>query len=90
MTEQQTDQVTHVIDVEATRVFRGSVPPGMAEFLTNEGTTRNILGTEFEGQGPELDLVEEIKRTYECSCGRSFRKGKTAREHLEEVADDGE
>lgn len=74
----------HIITVEATRVFRGSVNPEMAEHLTQDGVSRNILGTEFGGQGVPMELHDEIKRTFECSCGKKFRKGKTARNHLEQ------
>jgi hypothetical protein len=73
----------HVIAVESTQIYRGEVPTEMAEFLTNEGTKRNIYGEEINKQGPSLDFVEERKIIYECSCGKRFRKGKTAREHLE-------
>lgn len=90
MSEEHTARTEHVITVESTRVYRGSVTPAMAEFLTMDGTRRNIHGTEFTGQGPGLDLYKEIKCTYECSCGQRFRKGKTAREHLEEVSSDAE
>lgn len=85
MNDTSTSETEHVITVESTQVYRGEVPPEIAEHLTNDGARRNIYGTEFEGQGPPLEFVEEVKITYECDCGRSFRKGETAREHLEEV-----
>lgn len=73
----------HVITVEATRVFRGSVDVEGAERLTQDATTRNIYGTEYERVGVPMELAKETKRTYECSCGQRFRKGSTARKHLE-------
>lgn len=78
----------HVIVVESTQIYRGEVSIEMAEFLTNEGVKRNIYGEEFNKRGSPLEFEEETKITYECSCGRRFRKGKTAREHLEEANND--
>jgi len=76
--------VEHVIRVEATWQMAADVTVGLAEYLTNDGEYRNIYGTRHHREGVELDFVAETKRTYECRCGRRFRKGKTAREHLEQ------
>lgn len=73
----------HIVTVEATRVFSGDVEPGEAELLTYDGTSRDILGREYDNQGVPMAFDTETKRTYECSCGRRFRKPETAREHLE-------
>lgn len=74
----------HIITVESTQVYRGNVTPGLAEFLTNDGKRLDrTTGRERSGEGVELEFHREVKRTYECSCGRRFRKPETAREHLE-------
>jgi hypothetical protein len=78
------NSVEHIVTVESTQIWRGSVPPERAEFLTQEGTRRNIYGEEFNGQGVGLEFHHEEKMTFECSCGQRFRKGETAREHLEQ------
>lgn len=78
----------HVITVESTQIWRGEVTPPLAPELTSDATRTNILGEQFHGQGVDLQFVEEAKVTYECSCGEQFRKGETAREHLEEDFDD--
>jgi len=78
------DGTEHIITVESTQIWRGSVSAEMAEFLTAEGTSRNIYGKEFDGQDVALEFNHEKKRTFDCSCGERFRKGKTAREHLEQ------
>lgn len=83
MTDTSTNGTEHVVTVEATRVFRGSVEPVEAELLTQDGTRRDILGREYNRQGVPMDLHTEVKRTFECTCGQRFRKGETAREHLE-------
>jgi len=77
----------HVITVESTQLYRCEVPPEMAEHLTYEGTHRNILGRVSDGMDAPLEFDRELKRTFECSCGRRFRKGETAREHLEGTRD---
>lgn len=33
-------------------------------------------------------VSSKTKQTIECSCGDSFRKERTAREHLEEIRDE--
>lgn len=87
MSGNEESEEEHAITVESTQIYRGEVTPNMAEFLTSDGVERNIYGTEFRRKGPILELVEEAKITYECTCGRRFRKGKTAREHLERYRD---
>ena len=77
----------HVITVESTQIHRGQVSLEMAEFLTSDGIRENIYGREFTGHGPPLEFSREEKRTYECSCGERFRKGATARAHLEQYRD---
>ena len=71
----------HIVDVESTQVFRGSVSPANAELLRADGDSKF-------NDGVQLDPVGEVKRTFECSCGERFRKPRTAREHLEDVRDD--
>lgn len=79
--------VEHSIIVESKQLFRGTVPPEMAEALTGEYEASNIMGRTWKA-GPSLEFDKEISVTYECKCGRCFRKSETAREHLEEVADE--
>jgi len=62
----------------------------MADHLIRKGTSKNIYGEEFHGQDVPMDMVEEVKRTYECSCGEKFRKGSTAREHLLQFREDSD
>lgn len=76
--------------VESTQVFRGSVTPEMAEFLTHDGESLDRgMGQIRAGHGVAMQFHEEKTRTFECCCGRSFRKPETAREHLEEAMLDG-
>ena len=76
----------HVITVESTQVYRGDVPPNQAPFLTSDGERfSRTMQRKVERQGVELEFQKETKRTYECSCGRRFRKPETARAHLEET-----
>ena len=82
--EREGGKAEHVIMVESTQIHRAEVSPEMAELLTNDHTSRNIYGEKFDGQGPPLEFHNEVKITYQCSCGMRFRKGKTARSHLEE------
>jgi len=77
------EQDEHVITVEATQIYRADVTPPLAPHLTQDGVSSNILGEKFTGQDILLEFHHEEKRTYECSCGEKFRKGKTARDHLE-------
>lgn len=84
MSDQQTEETEHYVRVESTQVFVGEAAPSEAALLTGEGDPpedRQWIGN----QGVSLQFDEEIKCTYECSCGQRFRKPETAREHLEEV-----
>lgn len=86
---QPQDDTEHAVTVESTQVYRGEVTPERAEFLTNDGQRFDrLIGKQRQGEGVELEIHKEIKRTYECSCGRRFRKPETAREHLEEQRND--
>lgn len=73
----------HRMKVESTQVWRGEVEPENAELLTGDGNRTNIMGQKI-GNTFSLELHEETKLIFECTCGRRFRKPKTAREHLEE------
>jgi len=77
----------HVIRVEATWKMAADVTPEMAEYLTGDGEYSNIYGEGHDRAGVALDHEEETKRIYECRCGRRFRSGETAREHLEQAFD---
>lgn len=77
-------EAEHFIVVESTQVWRGEVGPSEAELLTGDGSRTNILGREV-ANSVDLQLHEETKLTFECSCGRRFRKPETARKHLEGV-----
>lgn len=75
----------HIIKVESIQVFRGDVEPDMAEFLTNDGVKYDrTTESEIGNQGPPMEFHIEERRTFECTCGRRFRKGETARQHLED------
>ena len=88
MSDTSNDGVDHVITVTSEQVWEGSVGPANAARLTDDGTSRDIMGNVEERVGVGLDFHDETKRKYKCSCGERFRKGRTAREHLEEVSDD--
>lgn len=78
----------HIITVESTQKWRGQVSEKFSEKLTSDYTSTDGFGREITNQAVDLQFVEETKITYECSCGQRFRKGRTAREHLE--GNDGE
>jgi len=84
------EQDEHVITVEATQIYRADVTPPLSPHLTQDGVSSNILGKNSTGQDVPLEFHHEEKRTYECSCGEKFRKGKTARDHLEQSVRDSD
>lgn len=75
----------HLMTVESTQIFHGQVEPSQAELLTSDGTSIDAYGRERTNEGVELDFHDEVKLTFECTCGDRFRKPETAREHLEDV-----
>lgn len=84
VSDHSTSETEHYISIESTQIWCGEVSPSNAELLTGDGERTNILG-ERSGNSFDLDFHKEIKLTFECDCGRRFRKPETARDHLEEV-----
>jgi len=82
----------HTIKVKRTELYECDVTPKNAEMLTYDGERTKYS---FEGgqkklkqQGPDLEFEGIVKCVYECRCGKRFRKGETAREHLEKFRDE--
>lgn len=77
----------HTIEIESIQLFRSTVGPDEAELLVGEATGLSITGREMS-RAFDLEFHKEKKITFECTCGRRFRKPETAYDHLEEVRDD--
>ena len=82
------NDIEHYIKIESTQVYRGWVSPGEARLLTGDGVQYDsILREQSDNVSFDLEFQEEVKLTFECACGRRFRKPETAREHLEQFVD---
>jgi hypothetical protein len=71
--------IEHVITVTAVREHRGSVEN--PDRLLGKKKHVDLHGTEWR-VGVALDVVDELRKSYECSCGERFLKPETAAEHL--------
>lgn len=66
-------QPSHSLTVESTQIYIVEITPGMVD-----ESTRGVGDFSMDPEG-------EIKKTIECSCGRRFRKGSLAIDHLREA-----
>jgi hypothetical protein len=82
MSGEYTDGTEHVINITAVRKHKGSVQD--PDRLLGEKKHVDMTGTEWR-VGVALDVVEELRKSYECSCGERFLKPETAAEHLREA-----
>jgi hypothetical protein len=73
------DDTEHVITVTSVRKHRGAVDD--PDRLVGKKKHVDLHGTEWR-VGVALDVVDELRKSYECSCGERFLKPETAAEHL--------
>ena len=84
MSDNDTGGSEHGIRVESTQIYQGYVSPSNASLLTGEGDGFDrLLERPTDNESFDLEFHAEKKITFECECGKKFRKGRTAREHLE-------
>lgn len=71
----------HVITIKKVLKHRGDVSD--PDRLLGEKEHVNLHGHERRVGAP-LDIVDELRCSYECSCGERFLKDHTAADHLRE------
>jgi len=78
---QSSDGTEHIITITKVLKHQGDVAD--PDRLLGKKEHVNLIG-EKRYVGAGLDVVEELRRSYECSCGDRFIKSRTAAEHLRE------
>jgi hypothetical protein len=81
MSEQSTDGTEHIITITRVLKHRGAVSD--PDRLLGDKKHVNLHGEERRVGAP-LDVEDELRCSYECSCGERFLKEQTAADHLRE------
>jgi len=79
--DRSTDDTEHIITITSVLKHQGAVSD--PERLLGNKKHVNLHGEERR-VGVALDIVEELRCSYECSCGERFLKDQTAADHLRE------
>jgi len=75
------EDTEHIITITQVLKHQGEVSDpdrllGKKTYVTMHGEEHRV--------GVSLDIVEELRCSYECSCGERFLKDQTAADHLRE------
>jgi len=87
MSDNPDGEIEHVVNVKRVLEHRGQTSD--PERLLGKKVSTNLHGWTRE-VGVGLDVVGQVRSTFNCSCGERFLKAKTAAKHLKQVSDDAE